>query len=88
VPLRRYLERRGYFAEAWRYQSLRGSVVAHAAKRHAADQRAAAVAASLGFASVGDYVSQRRAAGLTWRAIAAESGQPQTWLRRQAAKAR
>jgi hypothetical protein len=64
------------------------AVVAHAAKRHAADQRAAAVAASLGFASVGDYVSQRRAAGLTWRAIAAESGQPQTWLRRQAAKAR
>jgi lambda repressor-like predicted transcriptional regulator len=60
------------------------AVIAHAAKRHAADQRAAAVAAGLGFASVGDYISQRRAQGLTWRAIAAESGEPQTWLRRQA----
>ena len=29
----------------------------------------------------------RRAAGWTWRAIAAESGQPASWLRRQAAAA-
>jgi hypothetical protein len=62
------------------------AVVAHAAKRHAADERAASVAAGLGFACVGDYLSQRRAQGLTWRAIAAESGEPQTWLRRQIAK--
>ncbi len=59
--------------------------VAHAAKRHAADRRAAEVAARLGFGSIADYVGQRRAAGQTWRAIAAESGQPQTWLRRHAA---
>jgi AraC-like DNA-binding protein len=56
--------------------------VAHAAKRHAADQRAAQVAARLGYASVAEYVRQRRSDGLTWRALADESGQPQTWLRR------
>jgi hypothetical protein len=59
--------------------------VAHASKRHQAGQRAAAVAARLGFESIGDYVTTRRADGLTWRAMAAESGEPQTWLRRQAA---
>jgi lambda repressor-like predicted transcriptional regulator len=57
--------------------------VAHAAKRHAAGRRAAQVAAALGCASVADYVAQRRAADWTWSAMAAESGQPQTWLRRQ-----
>jgi lambda repressor-like predicted transcriptional regulator len=57
--------------------------VAHAAKRHAADQRAAAAASRLGYPSMTDYVQTRRAQGLTWRAIAAESGEPQTWLRRQ-----
>jgi AraC-like DNA-binding protein len=56
--------------------------VAHAAKRHAADRRAAEVAARLGYSSVAEYVAARRAQGLTWRALAAESGQPQTWLRR------
>jgi protein-disulfide isomerase-like protein with CxxC motif len=57
----------------------------HASKRHAAQQRAAEVAAALGAASVPAYVALRRAAGWTWRAIAAESGQPASWLRRQAA---
>ena len=61
--------------------------VAHAATRHAAGARAAAVAAQLGFDSLGGYLSQRRAAGWTWRAMAAESGQPESWLRRQAAPA-
>ena len=60
------------------------SVVAHAGKRHSASQRAARVAASLGFDSIADYVSQRRAAGWTWRAMAGESGHPQSWLRRAA----
>jgi hypothetical protein len=59
--------------------------VPHAAKRHAAGQRAAEVAAGLGHASVAAYVRERRAAGWTWQAMAAESGQPQTWLRRHAA---
>jgi hypothetical protein len=59
-------------------------IVAHAAKRHAAQQRAADVAAALGYATVAGYIRRRRADGWTWRAIAAESGQPQTWLRRQA----
>ena len=58
--------------------------VAHAAKRHEADLRAAQVAAHLGFDAIADYVSHRRAAGWTWRAISAESGQPQSWLRRHA----
>jgi hypothetical protein len=49
-------------------------------------QRAPEVAAGLGFASIAEYVARRRAAGWTWQAIAAESGQPQTWLRRHAAQ--
>lgn len=57
---------------------------AHAATRHAARERAARVAGKLGFASIPDYVGRRRAMGWTWQAIAAESGQPQSWLRRQA----
>jgi len=57
---------------------------AHAAKRHAAGERAAGVAARFGFGSVADYVLDRRNAGWTWGAMSAESGQPQTWLRRQA----
>jgi hypothetical protein len=59
--------------------------IAHAGKRHAARRRASEVAASMGFASVTEYVARRRAAGWTWQAISAESGQPQTWLRRHAA---
>jgi len=57
---------------------------AYAASRHAAGQRAEQVAARLGHASIAGYVSQRRAAGWTWRAMSAESGQPESWLRRHA----
>jgi len=60
--------------------------IVHAATRHAADERAAQVAAGLGVNSLGEYLRQRRAAGRTWRALAAESGQPESWLRRQAAR--
>jgi len=56
--------------------------IPHAAKRHIAATRAARVAADLGFDTIADYVSDRRVAGWTWRAIAAESGQAQSWLRR------
>jgi hypothetical protein len=56
--------------------------IPHAAKRHTARQRAAQVAADLGFDSIAGYVTGRRAAGWTWRAISAESGQPPSWLRR------
>ena len=58
---------------------------AHAGKRTAARERAAQVAAALGVDSVPRYVTERRAAGWTWQAIAAECGQPPSWLRRQAA---
>ena len=43
------------------------------------------MAAQLGFDSIAAYVAQRRSAGWTWPAMAAEAGQPQTWLRRHAA---
>jgi hypothetical protein len=58
-------------------------VTAHAARRHAVRTRAGSVAAAVGYDSIGSYLSDRRAAGQSWRAIAAESGQPATWLRRQ-----
>jgi hypothetical protein len=61
--------------------------VAHAAKRHEAQERAANVAVSLGCADVASYIGDRRSAGWTWQAIAAESGQPESWLRRRAAAA-
>jgi AraC-like DNA-binding protein len=57
---------------------------AHAAKRHAARERAAEVAAGLGADTVAGYVARRRAAGWTWAAMAAETGEPASWLRRQA----
>jgi hypothetical protein len=59
---------------------------AHTAKRHGARERAAQVAAGLSFDSMASYVGQRRAAGWTWRAMSAESGQPESWLRRQAGR--
>lgn len=59
-------------------------VAPHAAKRHAARSRAAEVAAELGVSSVIEFIEQRRAEGWTWQQLAAASGQPQTWLRRQA----
>jgi hypothetical protein len=58
--------------------------VAHAARRHAASQRAAQVAGRLGFDTTAGYVADRRAAGWTWAAMAAECAQPSSWLRRQA----
>ena len=58
----------------------------HASKRHAARERVARVAAVLGVDSVPRYVAERRAAGWTWQAIAAECGQPASWLRRQSAR--
>jgi DNA-binding phage protein len=57
----------------------------HADKRNAARERAAQVAAALGVDSVPRHVAERRKAGWTWQAIAAECGQPPSWLRRQAA---
>lgn len=60
------------------------ATVPHVRKRSEASRRAAEVAARLGHADIGAYISSRRAKGWTWRAIAAESGQPETWLRRHA----
>jgi hypothetical protein len=58
---------------------------AHAGKRKAARERVAQVAAVLGVDSMPRYVADRRAAGWTWQAIAAECSQPASWVRRQAA---
>ncbi len=60
--------------------------VAHVATRHTAQERAAQVAARLGYDSIGGYLRERRGDGWTWRAMAAESGQPESWLRRRAAR--
>jgi hypothetical protein len=60
-------------------------VAPHAAKRYAAQRRSAEVAARLGVDSLIEFIEQRRAQGWTWQQVAAASGQPQTWLRRQAA---
>ena len=54
----------------------------HASSRRAAERRAEDVANSLGFASLADFVSERLAQGVTWRAMAEESGMPHTTLRR------
>jgi len=59
---------------------------AHAAARHAARRRAARVAAALGYPDVAAYVDERRSQGCTWAVISGESGQPQGWLRRHAAR--
>src|SRR5215469_7510887 len=58
--------------------------LSHAAKRHEASQRAAQVAARLGFDGMASYIADRRAAGWTWQAMAEECAQPPSWLRRLA----
>jgi len=63
------------------------AVTAHAAKRYAAERRASDVAADLGVDSITDFIDRSRAKGWTWQQMAAASGQPETWLRRHAAKA-
>lgn len=60
------------------------SPVPHATKRHRADGRGRAVAAAFGFDSLADYLADRRANGHTWKRIAAESGLPETTVRRHA----
>jgi protein-disulfide isomerase-like protein with CxxC motif len=61
------------------------TVSPHATKRHILDSRTREVAAELGADSIADFVKERLAMGRTWRAIAAETGQPESWLRRQCA---
>lgn len=60
-------------------------VAPHTTKRHSAEARVAQVAAALGVDSVAQFIEQRRAQGWTWQELSSASGQPQTWLRRQAA---
>src|SRR6185437_10615230 len=56
-----------YLTERHLVQRRHGLVpTAHAAKRHAADERAAQVAARHGFDGIAAYVADRRAAGWTW----------------------
>ena len=59
-------------------------VTAHAAAWGRRQDGAAEVATRFGFPDLGAYLDDRRAAGLSWRAVAAECGRPATWLRRQA----
>jgi hypothetical protein len=57
----------------------------HATVRAGRTSRANAVAARFGFDNLADYLTNRRATGMSWRAIATECDQPPTWIRRQAA---
>lgn len=57
----------------------------HVAKRYVAYRRAEAVTSALGVESISDYVTCAQRLGWTWQRMAAESGQPETWLRRHAA---
>lgn len=61
------------------------TVSPHVTKRRGAELRRREVAAALGAPSIAAYVQRRRQQGWTWREIATESGQPETWLRRQTA---
>lgn len=56
----------------------------HATSRASREERGAAIARRFGFSRLEEYFDDRRAAGMSWRAIAAECGQPQTWVRRRA----
>jgi hypothetical protein len=56
----------------------------HAATRHMAGRREQQVASDLGVESIPDYIRRCRTLGWTWRQIAIDSGQPETWLRRRA----
>jgi len=56
----------------------------HATSRATRDERADQVAARFGFARIDEYFADRRAGGMSWRAIAAECGRPATWVRRRA----
>jgi lambda repressor-like predicted transcriptional regulator len=58
--------------------------VSHATSRRQVRDRAAGVAARFGFPDVAAYLADRRAAGLSWKVIAAECGQSQSWVRRRA----
>jgi ROS/MUCR transcriptional regulator protein len=60
------------------------AVSPHMTKRRGAELRRQEAAIALGAPTIADYVRSRRTLGWTWREIASESGQPQTWLRRQA----
>lgn len=59
---------------------------AHATTRRSCAERAAAVAERFGFPDVDAYLRDRRSAGMSWRAIAAECGQSPSWVRRRAAR--
>ena len=58
--------------------------LSHATSRAGRDTRADGVAARFGFADLASYFTDRRAGGMSWRAIATECGQPATWVRRRA----
>ncbi|MFG1922611.1 hypothetical protein [Cryptosporangium sp. NPDC048952] len=62
-------------------------VVPHATKRHQAAARANAAAQALGYDSLTEYVTDRRARGATWALLATESGIAETTLRRQGSAA-
>ncbi|GIF45735.1 hypothetical protein DFJ67_0628 [Asanoa ferruginea] len=73
---------RGTILTALRHHGI--SPMPHATKRHQAADRDRAVARGLGFDSLAAYVAAGRAQGHTWKRLAADSGLPETTLRRHA----
>jgi hypothetical protein len=56
----------------------------HSTTRATQEERASTIASRFGFARLDDYLADRRDAGMSWRAIAVECGQPAIWVRRRA----
>ncbi|MCH6166755.1 MucR family transcriptional regulator [Pseudonocardia alaniniphila] len=56
----------------------------HATSRSRTQRRADAIAHRFGFDSIDDYLSARRAEGLSWKRIAHECDEAETWVRRRA----
>lgn len=59
-------------------------ITRHATTRERCRQRATGVATRFGHTDIHGYLADRRALGMSWRAIAAECGMHATWLRRRA----
>jgi hypothetical protein len=56
--------------------------IPHTTKRSTAAHRSSTTAQALGFDSLSSYIRHRRTCGFTWKALARESGLPETTIRR------
>ena len=56
----------------------------HTTSRSRTARRADAIAHRFGYNTIDDYLSARRNEGLSWKRIARECGEAETWVRRRA----